>query len=141
MQRNTTLTAQNSTFAAIYTSEQHGNDETGLGTQDKPFKTILRAMRHAGKEPFPTIFVDGKEGAKFEPASKTQLKKNNKIWVRESYKQVEANKREEEDAAKREKNLEEAKKVIISEDKSLAVAKRVKICQGMKDLALFNNNK
>ncbi|KAJ3640976.1 hypothetical protein Zmor_027507 [Zophobas morio] len=114
----------------IYTSEQHGNDETGLGTQDKPFKTILRAMRHAGKEPFPTIFVDGKEGAKFEPASKTQLKKNNKIWVRESYKQVEANKREEEDAAKREKNLEEAKKVIISEDKSLAVAKRVKVCQG-----------
>ena len=45
----------------IYTSEKNGSDENGNGTESKPFKTILQAMRHAGKEPFPVIYVDGKE--------------------------------------------------------------------------------
>ena len=27
---------------AIYTSEKHGSDETGDGTQAKPFKTVAR---------------------------------------------------------------------------------------------------
>jgi asparaginyl-tRNA synthetase len=116
--------------AAIYTSEKVGSDETGLGTEDKPFKTILQAMRHAGVEPFPAIYVDGKEEAKFAPASKSQLKKIQKIWLRESHKQADAAKKEEQDAAKREKNLEEAKKVIVTEDKSLPTAKRIKISQG-----------
>jgi len=44
----------------LYTSEKNGNDATGDGSSEKPFKTILQAMRHAGKEPFPTIYVDGK---------------------------------------------------------------------------------
>jgi len=44
----------------LYSSEKHGNDETGDGSSEKPFKTVLQAMRHAGKEPFPTIYVDGK---------------------------------------------------------------------------------
>jgi len=46
---------------AIYTSEKWGNDESGTGSKDKPFKTVLRAMKHAGKEPFPPIFCDSKE--------------------------------------------------------------------------------
>lgn len=44
----------------IYTSEQYGDDEKGDGTDSKPFKTILHAMRFAGKEPFPPIYVDSK---------------------------------------------------------------------------------
>ena len=48
----------------IYTSEKHGSDEHGDGTEQKPFKTILQAMRHAGKEPFPVIYTDAKEGGK-----------------------------------------------------------------------------
>lgn len=48
----------------IYTSEKNGSDEAGNGSQDKPFKTILQAMRHAGKEPFPQIFADGKSDDK-----------------------------------------------------------------------------
>lgn len=116
-------------FAAIYTSEKRGNDETGQGTEDIPFKTILRAMHHAKQEPFPSIFVDGKE-AVFELASKSQLKKIQKIWVREQYKQADAAKKEEEDAAKRTKNLEEARKIVLKEDSSLPAAKRIKINQG-----------
>jgi asparaginyl-tRNA synthetase len=48
----------------IYTSDKNGSDESGDGTEMKPFKTVLQAMRVAGKEPFPTIYVDAKEEGK-----------------------------------------------------------------------------
>lgn len=68
----------------MYTSDKNGSDETGDGSADRPFKTILQAMKCAGKEPFPTIYVDSKEpekGDKYEVAAKSQLKKIQKIWV------------------------------------------------------------
>lgn len=89
-------------------------------------------MRKAGSEPFPIIYVDGKEGQKFEEASKSRLKKVQKIWVREKYKQDDKAKKESEDAEKRNKNLEEAKKIVIEEDKSLPEAKKIKISDGKK---------
>ncbi|CAG9765352.1 unnamed protein product [Ceutorhynchus assimilis] len=116
------------TKIAIYTSEKTGNDETGNGTEEKPFKTILQAMRAAGAEPFPVIYSDGKEeGVKFEVAAKSQLKKIQKIWNREQYKQADKANQEGEDAERRTKNLEEGKKIIIEEDKSLPTAERIKI--------------
>lgn len=87
-------------------------------------------MRKAGAEPFPLIYVDGKEGVKYEEASKSQLKKIQKIWVREKYKQDDKAKKESEDAEKRNKNLDEAKKIVIEEDKSLPEAVKIKICDG-----------
>ncbi|KAJ8919187.1 hypothetical protein NQ315_012175 [Exocentrus adspersus] len=117
----------------IYTSESRGSDETGDGTEENPLKTILQAMRKAGSEPFPLIYVDGKEdGVKYEIVAKSQLKKIQKIWVRESYKTADKSKKDEEDAEKRAKNLEEAKKYTITEDKSLPDAKRIKIYEGEK---------
>lgn len=64
---------------------------------------------------------------KYEPVSKSQLKKVQKIWVRECYK--EADKKNELDEAEqnRVKNLEEAKQIKILEDQSLPKAKRIKI--------------
>lgn len=50
----------------LFTSEKSGSDETGDGTEQKPFKTIARALRHAGQEPFPTIQVDGKSEDKVQ---------------------------------------------------------------------------
>jgi len=44
----------------LFTSEKYGDDTSGDGTELKPFKTILQAMKHAGKEPFPVIYVDSK---------------------------------------------------------------------------------
>lgn len=88
-------------------------------------------MQHAGKEPFPEIYVDGKdENVKYELIAKSQFKKIHKIWVRENYKQEDANKKELEDAEQRLKNLELAKKIVINEDKSLPEAKKIKINQG-----------
>lgn len=112
----------------IYTSESTGSDETGDGTSDKPFKSVLQAMRHAGKEPFPTIYMDGKdEGKRFEPAAKSQLKKWHKIWQKEVSKAVDRAKKDAEDAERREKNLEEAKKITIEEDSSLPKPKQIQI--------------
>lgn len=114
----------------IYTSDKSGSDENGDGTEAKPFKTILQAMRHAGKEPFPTIYQDAKEeGAKYEPAAKSQLKKVHKIWTREQQKNEDKLKKLQEDEEKHLKNLEEAKAIIIEEDKSLPQGARVKINQ------------
>lgn len=48
----------------LYTSEKHGSDESGDGTQEKPFKTVLEALRRAQQEPYPTVFVDGKSDEK-----------------------------------------------------------------------------
>lgn len=123
-------------LGAIYTSEKSGSDENGDGTESKPYKTILQAMRHAGKEPFPTIYVDSKDpeaAEKFEPAAKSQLKKIQKIWVRESYKSADKEKREAEDAEKRKQNLEEAKKIVISEDPSWPAAQKIRIFEGAEN--------
>ena len=47
--------------AELFTSAKRGSDETGDGTRSKPFKTLLNAFKHVGKEPFPPVYVDGKE--------------------------------------------------------------------------------
>lgn len=116
----------------IYTSEKVGSDESGDGTQRKPFKTVLKAMLKAGGEPFPVIYVDGNEGVKFEPATKSQLKKVFKLFVKEQCKSEDKLKKEKDDEEKRNKNLEEAKRIVIKEDKSLPVANRIKIIEGKK---------
>ncbi|KAL3866906.1 hypothetical protein ACJMK2_044156 [Sinanodonta woodiana] len=112
----------------IYTSESTGCDEGGNGTQEKPFKTVLQAMRHAGKEPFPTIYGDGKEeGKRWEVVAKTQLKKCLKLWQREQQKTADKLKRETDDAERREKNLEEARTIVLEQDPSLPAPKKIKI--------------
>ena len=47
-------------WSELYCSEREGDDEAGDGTKENPVKTILQAMKMAGKEPFPNIFVDAK---------------------------------------------------------------------------------
>ncbi|CAH2235941.1 asparagine--tRNA ligase, cytoplasmic [Pararge aegeria] len=112
----------------LYTSEKNGSDETGDGSMEKPFKTILQAMRHAGKEPFPTIYVDSKDDLKtYDTAAKSQLKKIQKIWLRESYKAADKAKAEEVKDEKRVQNLDEAKKIVLEQDPTLPKAKTIKI--------------
>lgn len=120
----------------LYTSEKRGNDETGDGSEKNPFKTILQAMKHAGKEPFPQIYVDSKDEkaeSLFEPAAKSQLKKIQKIWQSKVQKAAKDSKREEEDAIKREQNMEDAKKIVIAEDPTWTAAKRIRINAGVEN--------
>lgn len=114
----------------VYVSEK-GDDESGDGLETKPFKTILQAMRHAGQEPFPPIYVDSKSpDQRWVLASQSQLKKVKKVWQREQYKNSGKEQRESEDLERREKNLEDAKKLILLEDKSLPCPIEIKIRLG-----------
>lgn len=90
-------------------------------------------MRHAGKEPFPTIYVDSKDEkapSLFEPASKSQLKKIQKQWAGETKKSAKKTEREGDDAQKREQNLEDARKIKIVQDPSWPAPKHIRIDQG-----------
>ncbi|KAJ7420093.1 hypothetical protein BTVI_22754 [Pitangus sulphuratus] len=90
----------------LYVSEREGNDSTGDGTQKKPFKTVLK---------------------RWAIISKSQMKNVKKLWHREQMKNEAKEKKEAEDLLRREKNLEEAKKVVIKNDPSLPEPKCVKI--------------
>lgn len=56
---------------------------------------------------------------KWELVSQSQIKKVKKLWAREHHKNAEKASKEQIDAERREKNLEEAKKIIITIDDSL----------------------
>lgn len=87
-------------------------------------------MHFVGAEPFPEFYVDGKDESKYQLVAKSQYKKIHKLWERDTRKQAEVSQKEHEDADKREKNLEEARKIIIEEDKLLPEAERIKISEG-----------
>ncbi|XP_029941428.1 asparagine--tRNA ligase, cytoplasmic-like [Salarias fasciatus] len=104
----------------LYVSDKCGSDQDGDGTQQKPFKTPLRALQFAGKEPFPVLYVDSqKEDERWAVISKTQMKNAKKAFNREQMKSDSKDKKEAEDGERREKNLEEAKKIVIQNDPSL----------------------
>ncbi|XP_056400711.1 asparagine--tRNA ligase, cytoplasmic [Hyla sarda] len=112
----------------MYISDKEGDDATGDGTKEKPFKTVLKAMLTVGKEPFPVFYVDSqKENERWDVISKTQLKNVKKLWNREQMKNEAKEKKEAEDNQRREKNLEEAKKIIIQNDPNLPEAVTAKI--------------
>jgi len=121
----------------VYTSEMRGSDSGGEGTPKVPFQTVLRAMMHIGKEPFPNIYVDvkegseaAKEGKKYELIAKAQLKKVTKLWqqeVRKAEKRLEAEREAREAQIKR---AEEARKITIKPDPSLPPPVKMKMSGG-----------
>lgn len=127
MSGGTQQTEESESKKPLYISEAHGNDETGDGSELKPVKSLLQAMRIAAEEPFPGFYGDGKDGEKWTLVSQSQIKKVRKIWAREQYKNTERTQREAEDEARREKNIEEAKKVKIQLDPSLPDPVKIKI--------------
>ena len=99
--------------ARVFTSEKHGSDERGDGSESSPFKTPLQVLRHHGDVAFAndamTIFVDSKDESKvggvqrttacddgrsqgrWEPLSKAQLKKIRSQYEEEQRKQERSN--------------------------------------------------
>uniref|UniRef100_A0A131Y5X0 Asparagine--tRNA ligase, cytoplasmic n=1 Tax=Ixodes ricinus TaxID=34613 RepID=A0A131Y5X0_IXORI len=126
-----TTEGQQPSLKAIYTSEASGNDESGDGSEDHPVRTLLQAMKIAGSEPFPTFYGDGKDDERWTVVSQSQIKKVKKIWVREQYKSADREKKEADDTARREKNLEEAKKVVIRMDPSLPAPVQIKVREAL----------
>ncbi|CAF1040457.1 unnamed protein product [Adineta steineri] len=96
-----------STQTIVYISEKHGSDENGDGSEGKPFRTPLQN--------------------KWEILSKNQSKKFKTRYEEEKRNEKAKAEREEKERPQREKNFEEARKVIITEDTSLPKAKAHKI--------------
>uniref|UniRef100_A0A8C4DT33 Asparagine--tRNA ligase, cytoplasmic n=1 Tax=Dicentrarchus labrax TaxID=13489 RepID=A0A8C4DT33_DICLA len=119
---------QNVLECELYVSDKCGSDQDGDGTEQKPFKTPLKALMFAGKEPFPTIYVESqKEEERWAVISKTQMKNAKKAFNREQMKNDAKDKKEADDNERREKNLQEAKKITIVDDPSLPKPETVKI--------------
>ncbi|XP_042603752.1 asparagine--tRNA ligase, cytoplasmic [Cyprinus carpio] len=118
-----------SEFDDDYVGDEHDAAHRRQGCGEvKPFKTPLKALLFVGKEPFPVIYVDSqKEGERWAVISKTQMKNTKKLFSREQMKNESKDKKEAEDAERREKNLEEAKKIVMENDPSLPEPKTVKI--------------
>ena len=111
----------------FYTSEKNGSDETGDGTQAKPYKTAAFALK---QEKNAEVYVDAKDensAEKFELISKAQLKKLQKFVEAEAKKENTKKTKDSEDALRREQNLEAAKKIQITQDPSLPAPVQQKI--------------
>ncbi|KAJ3605645.1 hypothetical protein NHX12_027690 [Muraenolepis orangiensis] len=115
-------------IGGLYVSDRQGSDQEGDGSEQKPFKTPLKALSSVGKEPFPVLYVDSqKEGERWAVISKTQMKNTKKALNRDQAKNESKDKKEAEDNDRRESNLEEAKKIILVEDPSLPAPTTAKI--------------
>ncbi|ETN39708.1 asparagine-tRNA ligase [Cyphellophora europaea CBS 101466] len=123
----------------IYIDEDVGKDETANGTQDVPYKTLLQAMiQHPGasyqtrKSETGTVEegADPSSRLEWKAPTKSAMKKANNLYEAHKKKQAKAGDlalREKAEADKRQAVLEEAKKVILEEDKSLPAPVRIKL--------------
>lgn len=124
-----------------YIDEDIGKDDsTAAGTETTPYKTLLYAMIQHGKDASylsrksetGPVSADGDPAARLEWKSATQsaLKKAHKHF--ELHKRKQANKGEQEtkdaeEAVRKLRILDEAKKVIVTEDKSLPTPVRIRL--------------
>ncbi|CAF0980005.1 unnamed protein product [Adineta steineri] len=115
-----------STQTIVYISEKHGSDENGDGSEGKPFKTPLQAYRKHGDNL--TVYIDGKDETKnkWRLILKNQSKKLKTRYEEEKRNEKAKAERQEKERPQREKNVEEARKIIITEDTSLPTAKAVR---------------
>ncbi|KAJ5521684.1 hypothetical protein N7527_005799 [Penicillium freii] len=128
----------------IYIDEDVGRDESpATGTETAPYKTLI----HAYVEHPPTTEgiqyltrksqtdaagedVDPAAKLEWKPATKSAMKKANNLWEqrkKKAAKEQELAIREKAEADKRQKVLEDAKKIVIKEDTSLPKPVRVRL--------------
>ncbi|KAJ9614121.1 asparagine--tRNA ligase [Cladophialophora chaetospira] len=125
---------------SFYIDEDVGRDEdSATGSQEAPYKTLLFAMiQHPGasyqtrKSETGPVDANGDPAARLEwkPATKSALKKATNLFDAHKKKQAKAADlavREKQDADRRKAVLEEAKKVVLEEDKSLPEPIRIRL--------------
>ncbi|KKK25817.1 hypothetical protein ARAM_006837, partial [Aspergillus rambellii] len=130
-------------MASIYIDEDVGRDDsTATGSESAPYKTLLYAFQqHAPSDGAQYLTRKSEteptgEGAdpaaklEWKPATKSAMKKATNLYEqkkRKAAKEQELAIREKGEADKRKLVLEEAKKVIIKEDTSLAKPVRIRL--------------
>lgn len=124
-----------------YVDEDVGKDDPGaVGTETAPYKTLLHAMIQHGKDAsYMTrksetgpVSEDGDPAARLEwkPATQSAKKKATKLFEQHQRKQASKGEQDTKDAQEAMRKLqliEEAKKVVIQEDKSLPAPVRIRL--------------
>lgn len=124
----------------IYIDEASGNDDTGTGTQNAPYKTLAYALfKHdgadnAGDPPSDAgvqLQLRKDATAPYDKPTDSALKKAKKGAEGLRKKQLRAAENAEREARARadvERKLEESKKIVLVEDPTLPKAVKVRIC-------------
>jgi asparaginyl-tRNA synthetase len=120
---------------SLYVCEVQGRDGEGNGTEKMPFQTLQKAVAHVKGDVGPWEFYVRKAILDpYEPAAKAGLKKAVKGYEIALKKAAKDAERAEQDKLNAEKNaaaekakLDEAKKVVLTQDTSLPVAKTIKL--------------
>ncbi|KAH6565727.1 hypothetical protein BASA50_001527 [Batrachochytrium salamandrivorans] len=118
---------------SIWICEVQGDDVQGNGTEKMPFKTLIKAFEVAGTENASffsrKVISDG-----YQPTAKAAIKKVMKLHLGNVKKAQKAAQRAVSDAQEALNNaaaeaveLEESRKIVLEEDKSLPVAKKIHI--------------
>jgi len=110
----------------VFTSEKRGCDDTGDGTREKPFKTVLKSLLTYGEDS-PTIYVDSKEKEnEYDVIAKAQLKKQAKIY------QQKKGKLEKSAKQATQTEVKVAKQIKLQLDESLPAAAEIKLRDAKK---------
>ena len=112
-------------MSSIHIDESKGSDTTGNGSPDQPYQTLAFAVfTHASA----SLLSRKDASATYEEPTQSALKKAKKMaegLEKKRKKQDELAEREAKENAEREKNLEESKKIVLTEDTSLPKASKV----------------
>lgn len=122
-------------IGSLYICEQQGNDSEGAGTEKMPFQTLQRAVSSAkGSIGQYNVLVRKAILDPYAPAAKAAMKKAVKgydIAVKKAAKEADKAIADKANAAQREAaeqaKLEDAKKVVLTQDPSLPNAKTIKL--------------
>lgn len=117
-------------MSSIYVDEAAGSDTTGTGSQEAPYQTLGYALyTHATA----SFLIRKDATAEYAEPTQSSLKKAKKTAdgiEKKKKKQEELDAREaqanREEKEKREKLLEESKKIVLTEDESLPKANKVR---------------
>lgn len=117
-------------MAPIHVDETTGSDTTGDGSIEKPYQALGLAVLNHG---LTSSFVIRKDAtAAYEEPTQTSLKKAKKTadGIEKKKKKAEGlaereAKEKNDEKEKREKLLEESKKIVLKEDESLPLATKV----------------
>ena len=113
-------------MASIHIDETSGSDDTGKGTLEEPYKSLGQALFNHSLTASYLIRKD--ETVQYDEPTQSSLKKAKKTAdgiEKKKKKQEELAKEKGEEIEKREKLLEESKKIVLEEDITLPKATRV----------------
>jgi asparaginyl-tRNA synthetase len=119
-------------MSTYHIDETAGSDNTGAGTIASPFQSLAFALFKAGTET-PKLFIRKDPNTEYDEPTQSALKKarKNAEGLEKKRKKAEelaerAATAQSADREKREKALEDSKKIVLKEDESLPKATKVR---------------